>query len=116
MPQRYFQLMGEASALPCTSLVRGCRDSLELASGLHVKLLTTRPGYCGMSPDISLPGHFSILKVVVGERWKGGVKTSGNPNTRETWDTQTCFKLLLPDIRPLGGFMYHLSEFCGPYY
>lgn len=90
-------------ALPCTSLACGCRDSLKLASSLHAKPLITRPGRCGTSPDISLPGHFSIPNDVVGETQKGGVKTFGNPNTRETWDTHTCFKPLLPGIQILPG-------------
>lgn len=96
--------MGEVSALPCTLLARGCRDSLKLASGLQAKPLTARPGHRGTSPDTSLPGHFSIHNDLVGETQKGGVKTFGNPSTRETWDTHTCFKLLLPGVRVLPFF------------
>lgn len=109
--------MGEVGALPCTLLSCGCRDSLKLARGLRVKLLITHPGRCGMSPDISLMGHFGIPNEEVGETQEGGVKTVGNPNTRETWDTRTCFKLSLPGIQVLPFFFtYHPPVFCGPYY
>ena len=104
-------------ALPYPLLARGRRDSLKLVSSLHAKLLITRPGRCGTSPDISLLGHFSIPNDVVGETQKGGVKTFGNPNTRETWDTHTCFKRLLAGIQVLPFFFtYHLPIVCGPYY
>lgn len=93
-------------ALHDTLAACGCRDSLELASGLHAKLLITHPGCCGMSPDISLTGHFTIPNNVVGEMQKGGVKTFGNPDTRETWNTHTCFKLLLPRIQVLPSFFF----------
>lgn len=66
-------------ALPCTLLACGWRDSLKLASDLHAKLLIKRPGRCGTSPDIFLPGHFSIPNDVVGETQKGGVKNVWKP-------------------------------------
>lgn len=93
-------------ALHGTLAACGCRDSPELASGLHAKLLITCPGRWGTSPDISLPGHFSIPNNVVGEMQKGGVKTFGNPDTRETWNTHTRFKLLLPGIQVLPSFFF----------
>jgi len=103
-------------ALHCTLLACGCRDSLKLARGLHAKRLITHPGHRGTSPDISLPGHFSSPNDVVGEMQKGGVKTFGNPNMRETWDTHTSFKLLLPGLQVLPFFLpYHLPIFCGAY-
>lgn len=97
-------------ALHDTLAACGCRDSLELASGLHAKLLITHPGCCGMSPDISLTGHFTIPNNVVGEMQKGGVKTFGNPDTRETWNTHTWFKLLLPGIQVLPSFFVPVSS------
>lgn len=54
-----------------------------------------------MPPDISLPGHFTTPNNVVGEMQKGSVKTFGKPNMRETWDTHTCSKILLPGIQVL---------------
>lgn len=92
-------------ALPCTLLACGCRDSLRQASHLLAELHIRDPGCCRTSSDISLPGHFSIPNHVVGETQIGGVKRFGNPNTRETRDTHTGFKPLLPGIQGLTFFL-----------
>lgn len=89
-----FSVHGRSQCLPYTLLARGCRNSPKVVSSLQVNLFLMWSGGCRMSPDISLPGHFTIPNNVVGEMQKGSVKIFGKQNMKETWDIHTCLKNL----------------------